>query len=79
MGTLEFFFWKQLKMHNKVTKRMNLTFYLMTFALKYEYVNAVEGAPDDSSESATTFKVEIEITLEVTIELHFDMPRWCAC
>ena len=79
MGTLEFFFWKQLKMHNKVTKRMHLTFYLMTFALKYEYVNAVEGAPDDSSESATTFKVEIQVTLEVTIELHFNMPRWCAC
>ena len=51
----------------------------MTFALKYEYVNAVEGAPDDSSESTTTFKVEIEVTLEVTIELHFNMPRWCAC
>ena len=30
-------------MHNKVTKRMHLTFYLMTFTLKYEHVSAVEG------------------------------------
>ena len=56
-------------MHNKVTKRMHLPFYLMTFTFKYEHVSAVEGAPDDSSEGTPTFKSETKGTLEVTIEL----------
>ena len=57
-------------MHNKVTKGMPLTFYLMTFALKYEHISAVEGAPDGSSEGTPTFEVEIKGAFEVTIELH---------
>ena len=57
-------------MHNKVTKRMHLPFYLMTFTFKYEHVSAVEGAPDDSSEGTSTFKIETKGTLEVTTELH---------
>ena len=38
---------------------MHLTFYLMTLALNYEHVSAVEGAPDGSSESTPTFEVGI--------------------
>ena len=60
-------------MHNKVTKKMQLTFYLMTFALKYKHVSAFEGAPDDSSEGTHTFEVEIKGVLEVTIEMHLKM------
>ena len=56
-------------MHKRVTKRTNLTFYLMIFALKYEHVNAVEGAPDGSSEGTPTFEVEIKGELETTIDL----------
>ena len=37
-------------LHNKGTKKMYLTFYLMPFTLKYEHVSAVEGAPGGSSE-----------------------------
>ena len=50
-----------------------MTFYLMTFALKYEHVSAVEGAPDGSSHRTPTFEVEIKGPLEVTIELHLKM------
>ena len=42
----------------------------MKFALKYEHISAVEGAPDDSSEGKPTSEVEIEGELEVTIQLH---------
>ena len=55
--------------------RVHLTFYLMTFALKYEHVTAVEGAPDGSSENTPTFEVEIKGALEVTIELHLKMHK----
>ena len=48
---------------------MHLTFYFMTFTLKYEHVSAVEGAPDASYE----IKVEIKGALEVTLELHLKM------
>ena len=56
-------------MHKRVTKRINLTFHLMIFALKYENVNAVEGAPDGSSEGTPTFEIEIKGELETTIDL----------
>ena len=56
-------------MHKRVTKRTHLTFYLMIFVLKYEHVNAVEGAPDGSSEGTPTFEVEIKGELEATIDL----------
>ena len=59
--------------HNNVTKRMHLTFYLMTFALKYEHVIALEGAPDGSSKDTPRFEVEIKDATEVTIELHLKM------
>ena len=49
---------------------MHLTFYLMTFTLKYEHVSAAEGAPDGSSEETPIFEVEIKGALEVTIEFH---------
>ena len=52
---------------------MQLTFYFMTFALTYEHVSAVEGAPDGSSHWTLTFEVEIKGPLEVTIELHLKM------
>ena len=52
---------------------MHLTFYMMTFALKYEHVSAVEGVPDGSSEGTPTFELEIKGALEVTIELHLKM------
>ena len=45
----------------------------MKFALKYEHISAVEGAPDDSSEGKPTSEVEIEGELEVTIQLHLKM------
>ena len=52
---------------------MQLTFYLMTFARKYEHVSAVEGAPDRSSKDTPTFEIEIKNALENTIELHLKM------
>ena len=48
-------------------------FHLMTLALKYEDVSAVESARDGSSEDTPTFEVEIKDVLEVTIELHLKM------
>ena len=60
-------------MHNKVTKRMHLKFYLIMFALKYEHFSEVEGAPDDRSEGTPTFEVEIQGALEDAIELHMKM------
>ena len=64
-------------MHNKVTKRMHLTFYLMMFALKYEHDRAFEGVPDGSSEETPTFEVEIKSALEVRIELHLKLQLSC--
>ena len=49
---------------------MHLTFYLMKFPLKYEYVSAFESAPYGSSKGAPTFEVKVMGALEVTIELH---------
>ena len=37
-----------------------MTFYLMTFTLKYEHVSAVKGAPDRSSENTPIFEAEIK-------------------
>ena len=65
--------WKQLKMHNKVAKRMYLTFSLTAFALKYEHVSVVESVPYGSSEGAPTFEAEIKSRLDVTMELHLRM------
>ena len=50
-------------MHNKVTKRM----------FEQEHANAVEGAPDGSSEGTPTFDVEIKGALEVTVAFHLKM------
>ena len=33
----------------EVTKKIPLTFYLMTFPLKYAHVSEIDGAPDGSS------------------------------
>ena len=52
---------------------MPLTIYLMTFALKYEHVSAIEGASDGLSEDTLTFEVEIKSALEVTMEFHLKM------
>ena len=46
-------YWKHLKMHNELTKEMHLMFYLMIFALKYEYAHMFEGAPGGLSERQT--------------------------
>ena len=46
---------------------MQLTFYLMTFTLKYEHVSAVKGAPDRSSENTPIFEFEIKGAFEVRL------------
>ena len=60
-------------MHDKVRKRMQLTFYLMTFALKYEHISAAEGAPNGLSEGTPTLEIEIKGAPKVTIQLHLKM------
>ena len=60
-------------MRNKKKIRMHLTFYLMTFTLKYEHASAVEGAPDGSSEGIPISEVKVKGVLEITIELHLKM------
>ena len=60
-------------MQNKQTKAMHQTFYLMKFALKYEHVSAIEGAPDGLSQGLPTFEVEIKGALEIAIGLHLKM------
>ena len=50
-----------------------MTFYLMTFVLKYEHVSAFEGVPDGSSESTPPFEVEIkgvEVIIEMRLKMH---------
>ena len=64
-------------MHNKLTKRMHLAFYVMMFALKYEHVSPSEGTPDGSSEETPTFEVEIKSAFGVTIELHLKLQLSC--
>ena len=74
MGTGEFSL-KAIKdaMHNKVTKRMHLTFYLN------ERVSAVEGATDVSFQGTSTFEVEVKDAIEVTTELHLKMHMAVPC
>ena len=50
-----------------------MTFYLIMFVLKYDYVSAVEGASDGSSEGTPTYEVKIKGALEVAIGLHLKM------
>ena len=47
---------------------MHLMFYLMMFALKYEHVGAVEGAPDGSSEAHLhlRFKLMLHLRLQLS-------------
>ena len=52
---------------------MHLTLYLMTFALKYEHVSAIEGALNGSSEDTLILSAEIKGALENVIELHLKM------
>ena len=61
-------------MHNKVTKKMHLMFYVTMFSFKYDYVSAFEGASDDSSQGIPTFEVELKGVFEVAIELLWNMP-----
>ena len=51
-----------------MTNRMQLTFYLMVFALKYEHVSAVESAPDGSSEAHLhlRFKLMVHLSLQLS-------------
>ena len=56
-----------------MTKRIHLTFYLIMFVLKYDYVSAVEGASDGSSEGTPTYEVKIKGALEVAMGLHLKM------
>ena len=60
-------------MQNKVTRRIHLIFCLMTFALKYEDVSAVEGVSDGSSEGTAIFEVKFMGAFQVTIDLHLKM------
>ena len=53
---------------------MHFMFYLVMFALKYDYVSAFEGAPDGSSQGIPAFEVEIQGALEVAVELLWNMP-----
>ena len=50
-----------------------LEFSSKAIALKYEHVNAVEGAADGSSEGIPILEVEIKGALEITIELPLKM------
>ena len=50
-----------------------LEFSSKAIALKYEHVNAVEGAADGSSEGTPKFEVETKGALEITTELHLKM------
>ena len=50
-----------------------MTFNLMTFAFKYEYVSALEGVLNGSSRDTLIFEVEIKSALEVTMGLHLKM------
>ena len=45
----------------------------MKFAIKYEHVSAIEGAPDGLSQGLPTFEVEIKGALEIAIGLHLKM------
>ena len=65
MGALEFSL-KHLKMHKKVTKRMHLTFYLMTFTLKYEHVSAVQSPPVTHLHLKLKLKVHLRLQLSCT-------------
>ena len=60
--------WKQLKMYNRMTKRIHLTVYLMTSALKYKHVSAFLGVHDGLSEGTPTFEIEIKGAVDVTTE-----------
>ena len=56
-------------MHDKVTKKMHLTFYL----IQIWNVSAFESAPDGLSEETLRFEVEIKGAIKVAIELHLKM------
>ena len=66
MGALEF----SVKATKGCTKKWQRVCTWCFIWLKSEHVSTVEGAPDGSSESTPTFKVEIKGTIEVTTELH---------
>ena len=66
MGALEF----SVKATKGCTKKWQRVCTWCFIWLKSEHVSTVEGAPDGSSESTPTFKVEIKGTIGVTIELH---------
>ena len=48
---------------------MHLMFYLMMFALKYEHVDAVEGAPDGSYH----FKKHKQLQKQVKKKIHLTL------
>ena len=54
-------------MHNKVTKRIHVTFYLAVH-LWWTW-HCIWGCSNGSSEDAATFEIEIKSALEATIEL----------
>ena len=56
-------------MHNKVKKRMYLTFYLVMH-VNMKLLVQFEGVSDVSSEDVPTFDFEIKGALEVRSELH---------
>ena len=49
---------EQLKLHNKVTKRIHLTL-LLDDVWKYEHVSAIEGAPDCSSKAHLHMRLKL--------------------
>ena len=54
-----------------MTKRIHLTFYLIMFVLKYDYVSAVEGASDDSSEGIPTY-------MRLKLRAHLKLQLGCS-
>ena len=62
--------WKQLKMYNEMTKRIHLTVYLVTSALKYKHASAFLGIHDGLSEGTPKFEIEIKGAVDVITELH---------
>ena len=53
-----------------MTKRIHLTVYLVTSALKYKHASAFLGIHDGLSEGTPKFEIEIKGAVDVITELH---------
>ena len=55
---------------------MHLMFYLMMFALKYEHVGAVEGAPDGSYHFKKHKQLQKQVKKKIHLTLQSRVPLW---